>query len=129
MIDTIREFPIRSKLIIAFILGISVALTNQVISDTSYAQNNSMASDGPTHSSNKTLTDFTNNTTTKSISVPVSKGYVNGNISFFIASDAPVKEIVSSVTNTTNFDINYAPSLDNTSESARQQKVMCLQTE
>ena len=80
-----------------------------------------MASDGPTHSSNKTLTDFTNNTTTKSISVPVSKGYVNGNISFFIASDAPVKEIVSSVTNTTNFEINYAPSLSNTSESARQQ--------
>jgi hypothetical protein len=121
MIDRMREFPLRNKLITAFIVGISVVLTTQVISETSYAQNNSMASDGPTHSSNKTSTDFTNTTTTESISVPVSKGYVNGNISFFIATDASVKEIVSSVTNTTNFDINYAPSLENTSESSRQQ--------
>jgi hypothetical protein len=69
-----------------------------------------MASDGPTDSPNKKLTDFTNtNTTTESISVPVSKGYVNGNISFFIATDASVKEIASSVTNTADFDINYAP--------------------
>ena len=80
-----------------------------------------MTSDGPTDSSNKTSTQSSNTTTTKSISVPVSKGYVSGNISFFIATDASVKEIVSSVTNTTNFDINYAPSLSNTSDSSRQQ--------
>ncbi len=117
-----REFTIRNRLHIAFILCISVVLTTQVISDTSYAQNNSISSDTPTDSINKTSTDSNNtNTTTESISVPVSKGYVNGNISFFIATDASVKEIVSSVTNTTNFHINYAPSLANTSESARQQ--------
>ncbi|MEJ7642090.1 MAG: hypothetical protein WKF36_07830 [Candidatus Nitrosocosmicus sp.] len=117
-----REFTIRNRLHIAFILGISIVLTTQVISDTSYAQNNSMVSDAPTDSINKTSTDSNNtNTTTESISVPVSKGYVNGNISFFMATDASVKEIVSSVTNTTNFHINYAPSLANTSESARQQ--------
>ncbi len=121
MIDRMREFQIRNKLYIAFILGISVALITQIISDISYAQNNIMTSDGPTDSLNKTSTDSSNNTTTKSISVPVSKGYVNGNISFFIATDASVKEIVSSVTNTTNFDINYAPSLSNTSDSSRQQ--------
>jgi len=66
---------------------------------------------------NKTSTD----SYPHSISIPVSKGYVNGNISFFIATDASVKEIVSSVSNTTNFSINYAPSLANTSESSRQQ--------
>jgi hypothetical protein len=122
MIDRMREFPIRNKLYIIFILGISVALTTLVFSDTSYAQNNSMTSDVPSDSSNKTSTESSNTTTTtKSISVPVSKGYVNGNISFFIATDASVKEIVSSVTNTTNFDINYAPSLSNTSDSSRQQ--------
>ncbi len=48
MIDRMREFPIRNRLYMAFILGIYVVLTTQVISDTSYAQNNSMASDGHT---------------------------------------------------------------------------------
>ncbi len=116
-----REFTIRNKLIIALIIGISIVLTTQVVSDTSYAQNNIMASHGSTGSPNKTSTDSTNTNSTESISVPVSKGYVNGNISFFIATDASVKEIASSVTNTTDFDINYSPSLANTSESARQQ--------
>ena len=116
-----REFSTRDILCIAFILGISVMLTTQAISHTSYAQNNSITSEGTTDSLNKTSIEPSNTTTTESISVPVSKGYVNGNISFFIATDASVKEVVSSVTNTTNFNINYAPSLANTSESARQQ--------
>ena len=115
-----KEFPIRNKLYIAFILAISVALTTHAISDTSYAQNNSITSEGTTDSLNKSPIEPAN-TSTESISVPVSKGYVNGNISFFIATDASVKEVVSSVTNTTNFNINYAPSLANTSESSRQQ--------
>ena len=117
-----KEFPIRNKLYIAFILAISVALTSHAISDTSYAQNNSITSEGTTGSlNNSPIEPATTTTTTESISVPVSKGYVNGNISFFIATDASVQEIVSSVTNTTNFNINYAPSLANTSESSRQQ--------
>lgn len=116
-----KEFPIRNKLYIAFIFAISVALTTHAISDTSYAQNNSITSEGTTGSLNNSPIEPANTTTTESISVPVSKGYVNGNISFFIATDASVKEIVSSVTNTTNFNINYAPSLANTSESSRQQ--------
>ena len=121
MIDRMKEFPIRNKLYIALILAISVALTAHAISDTSYAQNNSINSDGTTDSLNKSPIEPANTTSTESISVPVSKGYVNGNISFFIATDASVKEVVSSVTNTTNFNINYAPSLANTSESSRQQ--------
>ncbi|HYO05451.1 MAG TPA: hypothetical protein VER14_00525 [Phototrophicaceae bacterium] len=116
-----KEFPIRNKLYIAFIFAISVALTTNAISDTSYAQNNSITSEGTTGSLNNSPIEPANTTTTESVSVPVSKGYVNGNISFFIATDASVKEIVSSVTNTTNFNINYAPSLANTSESSRQQ--------
>ena len=120
MIDRMKEFPIRNKLYIAFILAISVALTTHVISDTSYAQNNSITSEGTTDSSNRSPIEPAN-TSTESISVPVSKGYVNGNNSFFIATDASVKEVVSSVTNTTNFNINYAPSLSNSSESSRQQ--------
>lgn len=56
-----------------------------------------------------------------SISIPVEKGYVNGNISYFISTDASEERIVSSVTNTTKFKVNYAPTLSNTSETARQQ--------
>src|SRR6187200_450012 len=55
------------------------------------------------------------------ISIPVEKGFVNGNLSYFISTDASEERIVSSVTNTTKFDVNYAPTLSNTSESARQQ--------
>ena len=55
------------------------------------------------------------------ISIPVEKGYVDGNLSYFISTDASEERIVSSVTNTTKFDVNYAPTLSNTSEIARQQ--------
>lgn len=56
-----------------------------------------------------------------SINIPVEKGYVNGNISYFISTDASEEMIVSSVTNTTKFKINFAPTLSNTSEISRQQ--------
>ena len=59
--------------------------------------------------------------TTDSISIPISKGYVNGNISYFVTTDASEKGIVSSVTNTSKFSINYAPSLAGTPQSSRQQ--------
>jgi hypothetical protein len=55
------------------------------------------------------------------ISIPVEKGYVNGNLSYFISTDASEEMIVSSVSNTTKFDVNYAPTLSNTTEIARQQ--------
>ena len=56
-----------------------------------------------------------------SISIPVEKGFVNGNISYFISTDASEEMIVSSVTNTTGFDVNYAPTLGDTSQISRQQ--------
>src|SRR6476620_11931160 len=55
-----------------------------------------------------------------SISIPVSKGFVDGNISYFISTDASEKAIVSSITNTTKFTVNYFHSLTNTSESSHQ---------
>lgn len=63
----------------------------------------------------------TSMTTPTSISLPVSKGYVNGKIANFIATDASTRDIVSSVSNTTGFEVNYAPLLANTSELSRQQ--------
>lgn len=71
---------------------------------------------------NLTSNNTTANTTTPStVTLPLSKGFVEGKIAYFIATDASSREIVSSVSNTTNFKINYAPSLANTSQSSRQQ--------
>ena len=46
---------------------------------------------------------------------------MNGNISYFISTDASEETIVSSVTNTTKFNVNYAPTLSDTPEISRQQ--------
>jgi hypothetical protein len=56
-----------------------------------------------------------------SVTLPLSKGFVDGKIAYFIATDASDSQIVSSVSNTTNFKINFAPVLANTSQSSRQQ--------
>lgn len=56
-----------------------------------------------------------------SINVPVEKGFVNGNISYFISTDASEPMIVSSVSNTTKFNVNYAPTLADTQQISRQQ--------
>ena len=55
-----------------------------------------------------------------SISIPLSKGYVNGKIAYFIATDASDSQIAASITNTTGFKVNYAPNLASTPESALQ---------
>lgn len=54
------------------------------------------------------------------ISIPLSKGYVNGKIAYFIATDASDSQIAASITNTTGFKVNFAPSLASTPESALQ---------
>ncbi|HEX7141027.1 MAG TPA: hypothetical protein VF222_00965, partial [Nitrososphaeraceae archaeon] len=61
-----------------------------------------------------------------SIDIPLSKGYIDGNIAYFIATDASDKHAVSSITNNTGFPVNYAPVLNNTSESIRGQGYVFL---
>ena len=56
-----------------------------------------------------------------SVSIPLSKGYVNGKIAYFIATDASDSQIAASITNTTGFKVNYAPNLESAPESALQQ--------
>jgi hypothetical protein len=56
-----------------------------------------------------------------SVSIPISKGYVNGKIAYFIATDASDSQIVASITNTTGFKVNFSPNLTLTPDSARQQ--------
>jgi hypothetical protein len=55
------------------------------------------------------------------INIPVQKGYVNGNVSYFISTDASEESIVSSVTNSTKFKVNLASTLSDTPEVSHQQ--------
>jgi hypothetical protein len=55
------------------------------------------------------------------IDIPLSKGYIDGNIAYFIATDASDKQAVSSITNNTGFPVNYAPLLAQTPNSSRGQ--------
>jgi len=61
-----------------------------------------------------------------SIDIPIAKGYIDGNIAYFIATDASDKDAVSSITNNTGFPVNYAPLLNNTSDSIRGQGYVFL---
>lgn len=102
---------------LGLIMGLSI-ITTIFFVGMSYAQ---------TENINETADSLLTNTSSSgdegaiSITVPVEKGYVNGNISYFISTDASEEMIVSSVTNTTKFKVNYAPTLSNTSEVSRQQ--------
>ena len=61
-----------------------------------------------------------------SINIPISKGYIDGNIAYFIATDTSDKKAVSSITNNTGFPVNYAPLLNNIPESIRGQGYVFL---
>src|SRR6266705_1368378 len=63
---------------------------------------------------NNTTTSASNNTainkttSPSTINLPLSKGFVNGKIAYFIATDASSNQLASSISNTTNFKVNYA---------------------
>jgi hypothetical protein len=111
---------LKEKLIIIITVTFSMSFLVIVNGNVLYAQtNNTTQNDSETSFSSKALTG--SSTIPEAISIPVSKGYVDGNVSYFISTDASEKNVVSSVSNSTKFEINYAPSLANTSESSRQQ--------
>ncbi len=101
----IKNFLINEKLFALVIVLVSITIILHSSSNIVFAQNSNTSKESNLNS----------------ISIPVSKGYVNGNISYFISTDASEKQIVSSITNTTKFIVNYAPSLTDTPQSARQQ--------
>ena len=57
----------------------------------------------------------------KTSSFPLEKGYVNGKIALFIATDASDNHTASSITENINNKINFAPLLKFVPEQARQQ--------
>jgi hypothetical protein len=102
----ISSFSSKEKLLILIIVAVSVMTIHQTNWNLAFAQNSSNTS---------------KESNINSISIPVSKGYVNGKIAYFISTDATEKQIVSSVSNTTKFIINYAPVLADTPQSTHQQ--------
>jgi hypothetical protein len=73
-----------------------------------------------TNNITNTLTKNTGNTT-NSISLLLAKGYVNGKIAFFIATDASDNGTATSITKNPGFKVNFAPALAFVPESSRQQ--------
>ena len=55
------------------------------------------------------------------ISLPLSKGYVNGKIAYFIATDASDNQTAREISNNLKFNVNFAPTLALIPESSSQQ--------
>jgi hypothetical protein len=117
---TTNVYP-RVTVLLVIVLGsfalVAIALVEVGLNQDSFARDQS-GHNITTSASNSTAI---NTTSPSTINLPLSKGFVNGRIAYFIATDASSNQLVSSISNTTNFKLNYAPSLANTSESSRQQ--------
>src|ERR671933_649014 len=100
-----------------FIITLITMLGSQLALHQALSQGQAINATG----NNGNSTASTNQSNPSPISIPLSKGYVNGKIAYFIATDASDSQIAASVTNTTGFKVNYAPNLALTPESARQQ--------
>jgi hypothetical protein len=107
------------------IIVMTLAITSFGIDQNSSAQG--QGSGNATNIDNNNNTNLGSNNSTvnttapSTITLPLSKGFIDGKVAYFIATDASSKQIVSSVSNTTSFKVNYAPSLANTPQSSRQQ--------
>lgn len=86
-------------------------------------QNNNNNNNNISSSSSTIPTNNTINTknTPNSISLFLAKGYVNGKIAFFIATDASDNQTAASITKNPGFKVNFAPALALSLESTRQQ--------
>ena len=99
-----------------FIITLIMMLGSQLALHHALSQGQAINATG----NNGNSTASTNQSNPSPISIPLSKGYVNGKIAYFIATDASDSQIAASITNTTGFKVNYAPNLASTPESALQ---------
>jgi hypothetical protein len=95
-----------------------ITLITMLGSQLALHQAQGQASNATGNNSNSTAS--TNQSNPSPVSIPLSKGYVNGKIAYFIATDASDSQIAASITNTTGFKVNFAPSLASTPDSAIQ---------
>jgi len=125
-----KEGPSAAMFRMVFVPLVSIIMMTFAIIGFGIDQNSSAQGQGnnnATNINNNNNTNLGSNNSTanatapSTITLPLSKGFVDGKIAYFIATDASSKQIVSSVSNTTSFKVNYAPSLANTPQSSRQQ--------
>ena len=109
----IKTYALLSAIFIITIMMLGSQLTIHQVLSQGQANN--------TSSSNNNTTASANQSSPSSLSINLSKGYVNGKVAFFIATDASDSQIAASITNSTGFKVNFAPNLALTPESARQQ--------
>jgi hypothetical protein len=91
-------------------------------------QNNVLYASFSTNSSSINMTSSSNNNdkssstaTPESIYLPLSRGYVNGKIAYFIATDASDNSTALEISHNLKSKVNFAPSLAFIPESSRQQ--------
>jgi hypothetical protein len=104
-----------------FLLITILIIMPYMVQQNSIAQvqnNNNISSSSSTITTNNTIN--TKNTP-NSISLVLAKGYVNGKIAFFIATDASDNQTAASITKNPGFKVNFAPALALSPESTRQQ--------
>ena len=104
-----------------FLLITILIIMPYMVQQNSIAQvqnNNNISSSSSTIPTNNTIN--TKNTP-NSISLFLAKGYVNGKIAFFIATDASDNQTAASITKNPGFKVNFAPALALSLESTRQQ--------
>ena len=113
MISRINE---KQSMVIVHLVAMAFCMMSALLSPTTFSlfvsQQNAMAQQ-------ETLK-------TASIEIPLSKGYVDGKIAYFIATDASDEQAVKSIMNNTGFTINYAPILAQIPESQRGQGYLFL---
>ena len=109
---------------IFLLITILIIIMLYMVQQNSIAQVQNNNNNISSSSSSSTIT--TNNTintknTPNSISLFLAKGYVNGKIAFFIATDASDNQTAASITKNPGFKVNFAPALALSLESTRQQ--------
>jgi hypothetical protein len=119
IVTTIAIFLLITILIIIMLYMVQQNSIAQVQNN----NNNNISSSSSSSSSTITTTNNTINTknTPNSISLFLAKGYVNGKIAFFIATDASDNQTAASITKNPGFKVNFAPALALSLESTRQQ--------
>jgi hypothetical protein len=105
----------KCTVVVVFFLASIVIWAPQLLAQNTHAQQPS------TNGTKLTNSTAPNMSSTISVTVPISRGYVNGKIGYFIATDASDAHIAASITNTTGFNVNYSPSLASSPEYSLQQ--------
>jgi hypothetical protein len=113
-------------LTIISILPLTISQNNNIANA---QQNNVLYASLPTNNSSAINTTPSNNTNYKdntpavpaSISLPLSRGYVNGKIAYFITTDASDNSTAIEISHNLKFKVNFAPSLAFIPQSSRQQ--------